>query len=57
MNNEGDFQLLSLEQLKENPDYQPLTNSELLYYRAQSPQLANNNELLKVVKMVQVQNQ
>lgn len=50
MNNEGDFQLLSLEQLKENPDYQPLTNSELLYYRAQSPQLANNNELLKVVK-------
>lgn len=49
-NNEGDFQLLSLDQLKENPEYQPLTNSELLYYRAQSPQLANNNELLKVVK-------
>lgn len=50
MNSEGDFKLFSLEQLKENPDYQPLTNSELLYYRAQSPQLANNNELLKVVK-------
>ena len=49
-NSEGDFQLLSLDQLKENPEYQPLTNSELLYYRAQSPQLANNNELLKVVK-------
>lgn len=50
MNDEGDFKLFSLEQLKENPDYQPLTNSELLYYRAQSPQLANNNKLLKVVK-------
>lgn len=50
MNSEGDFKLFSLEQLKENPYYQPLTNSELLYYRAQSPQLANNNELLKVVK-------
>lgn len=49
-NNKGDFQLLSLDQLKENPEYQPLTNSELLYYRAQSSQLANNNELLKVVK-------
>ncbi len=50
MNKDGDFQLLSLEQLQENPEYQPLTNSDLLYYRAQSPQLANNNELLKVVK-------
>lgn len=50
MNSKGDFKLFSLEQLKENPDYQPLTNSELLYYRAQSPQLANNNKLLKVVK-------
>lgn len=50
MNSEGDFKLFSLEQLKENPDYQPLTNSELLSYRAYSPQLANNNELLKVVK-------
>lgn len=46
----GDFKLLSLDQLKDNPDYTPLTNSELLYYRAQSPSLANNNELLKVVK-------
>ena len=50
MNDEGDFKLFSPEQLKENPNYQPLTNSELLSYRAYSPQLANNNELLKVVK-------
>ena len=57
MNNEGDFQLLSLEQLKENPDYQPLTNSELLYYRAQSPQLANNNELLKKWYRYRISNQ
>ena len=50
MNADGDFKLLSPEQLKENSDYQPLTNSELLYYRAQSPEMANNNEVLKVVK-------
>ena len=49
-NNEGDFQLLSLDQLKKNSEYKPLTNSELLYYRAQSPKFANNSELLKVVR-------
>ena len=32
MNNKGDFKLLTLEQLKENSEYQPLTNSDLLYY-------------------------
>lgn len=50
VNSEGDFQLMTLSELKSNPDYNPLTNSELLYYRAQLPQLANNNEFLKVVK-------
>lgn len=49
VNEEGDFQLLSLSELKNNPEYQPLTNSDLLYYRYQSPSLANNNELIKVV--------
>lgn len=50
VNSEGDFQLMTLSELKSNADYNPLTNSELLYYRAQLPQLANNNEFLKVVK-------
>ena len=50
VNSEGDFQLITLSELKSNSDYNPLTNSELLYYRAQLPQLANNNEFLKVVK-------
>lgn len=50
VNSEGDFQLMTLGELKSNSDYNPLTNSELLYYRAQLPQLANNNEFLKVVK-------
>lgn len=50
VNSEGDFQLMTLSELKSNLDYNPLTNSELLYYRAQLPQLANNNEFLKVVK-------
>ena len=50
VNSEGDFQLMTLSELKSNSDYNPLTNSELLYYRAQLPPLANNNEFLKVVK-------
>lgn len=49
-NNKGDFKLLSAEQLKANSEYTPLTNSELLYYRAQSPDMANKNNILKVVK-------
>ena len=50
VNQEGDFKLLSLEELKNNPDYSPLTNQDLLYYRAQDPQMAFKNQLLKVVK-------
>lgn len=50
MNNEGDFELFTVQQLKSNPNYQALTNSDLLDLRAHSPQLANNNEVLKVVK-------
>lgn len=50
MNNEGDFELFTVQQLKSNPNYQALTNSDLLDLRAHSPQLANNNEILKVVK-------
>lgn len=50
MNNEGDFKLLTVDQLKSNSEYQPLTNSDLLNFRAYSPQLAYNNDILKVVK-------
>ena len=50
VNKEGDFQLLTIDQLKDNTDYQPLTNSELLQLRAYSPQLSFNNDILKVVQ-------
>lgn len=50
VNKEGDFKLLTVEDLQNNQEYTPLTNSELLYYRAQSPDMANKNNILKVVK-------
>ena len=46
----GSYNLLSIEELKNNPNYTPLTNSDLLDYRAYNPQLAYNNDILKVVK-------
>ena len=49
-NSEGDFKLLTPEQLKSNSDYQALTNSDLLNLRAYYPQLSNNNDILKIVK-------
>lgn len=50
MNNKGDLKLLTLEQLKENSEYQPLTNSDLLYYRSQFEEMAGENEILKIVQ-------
>lgn len=50
MNEKGDFKLMSAEELKKSEDYVPLTNSELLYRRAQDVDLANNNQLLSVVQ-------
>ena len=50
VNNEGDFKLFTLEQLKENKDYKPLTNSELLHYRAYSPSMVNKDDILTIVK-------
>lgn len=50
MNNKGDFKLLTLEQLKENSEYQPLTNSDLLYYRSEFEDMAGENEILKIVQ-------
>ena len=45
-----DYKLLTPEQLKENQGYVPLTNAELLYLRANSPELAYKNDILKVVQ-------
>ena len=45
-----DFKLMNIEELKSSKEYIPLTNSELLYYRAQSPDMANKNNILKIVK-------
>ncbi len=49
-NNQGDFKLLTIDQLKQNKEYFPLTNSDLLNLRAYYPFLAYNNDILKVVK-------
>ena len=48
MNSEGDVKLLRAEQLKDNSEYQALTNSELLHYRAHN--LPFKNEMLSIVK-------
>lgn len=50
MNEKGDFKLMTAEQLKDSEGYVALTNSELLYRRAQDRTLANNNQLLSVVQ-------
>lgn len=50
MNEKGDFKLMTAEQLKSSEGYIALTNSELLYRRAQDRTLANNNQLLSVVQ-------
>lgn len=50
VNKEGNFKLINVDELSQNEGYTPLTNSELLYYRAQSPDMANKNNILKIVK-------
>lgn len=50
MNADQDFRLLRPEELKDNSDYIPLTNSELLKYRARNPELAFNTSILGVVR-------
>ena len=49
VNSKGDFKFLLPEQLKDNPEYTPVYNAELLKMRAYSPELANNNEVLSIV--------
>lgn len=48
MNAEGSVKLLRAEQLQNNSEYQPLTNSELLHYRAHN--IPFKNEMLSIVK-------
>lgn len=50
VNKEGDFKLLTIEDLKNSEGYSPLTNSELLQYRAYSPSMAFKNDVLSVIK-------
>lgn len=49
VNAQGDFKYLTIDKLKENKEYTPLTNSELLSIRAHNPQMAEQNKLLSVV--------
>lgn len=51
MNKNGEFKTMTPEELrKAGGKYTPLTNSELLYQRAQDVTLANKNQLLSVVQ-------
>lgn len=51
MNQENnDLKLLSIDKLKDNPNYVALTNGELLNLRSQNPELANQNNILRVVQ-------
>lgn len=51
MNQENnDLKLLSIDKLKDNPNYVALTNGELLTLRSQNPELANQNNILRVVQ-------
>ena len=47
---ENNFKLLTPEELKKSSGYTPLTNSELLRYRANDVSLAGNTEVLSVVQ-------
>lgn len=49
VNNKGDFKIMSIEDLKKSEGYTPLTNSELLQFRAHNPEIAFNNNLLSIV--------
>lgn len=48
-NDKGDFKYVRPEELSQLEGYKPLTNSELLRFRAYSPELANDNRILGVV--------
>ena len=49
--NGEDFKLMTIDQLKDsNGEYQALTNSELLQYRAHNTSFANKNQMLYIVK-------
>ena len=50
VNSEGDFKFMSAEQLKNQEEYQPMTNSELLEYRAYNKDTAFNNNILSIVQ-------
>ena len=50
VNKEGDFKLLKSEELNSNSDYVPLTNSELLEYRAHNADGAFNNNITSIVQ-------
>jgi hypothetical protein len=50
VNSEGEFKYMTPEQLKDQKEYQPLTNSELLQYRAYNTDTAFNNNILSIVQ-------
>lgn len=49
VNADKDYKLLRPEELIQQTEYVPLTNSDLLELRAYDPKLANNSELVKII--------
>jgi len=49
VNKEGDYKLLSPEELNNNKDYIPLTNSQLLTFRANDDDLAFNSMIFNTI--------
>lgn len=50
MNSNKQFKLMTVNELKDQQEYTPLTNSELLQMRAYDPKCLNNDSILNVVK-------
>ena len=50
INKQGDYTLLSVNQLRNSNEYRPITNAELLRKRAYDQDLANNSAILRVIK-------
>lgn len=50
MNSDKQFKLMTVNELKDQQEYTPLTNSELLQMRAYDPKCLNNDSILNVVK-------
>ena len=49
VHDKNNFKLLRPEEIKKNSEYIPITNQDLLWLRANTPAMANNNQILNTV--------